>query len=266
MKIVGLLSWYDESPTWLQACVTSVAPILDGLVAVDGAYALFPGAAEKPNSSVAEVDAIAEACDLAGLPLTLHRRSEPFAGNEVEKRNLTLELARTFGLSQEDWLIVVDADLVLRHHSERLREALETEAHEYASADYGYFNSLDKQGVWDRTGVDAEQQRAPLRSRAMYRAFPTLRYETSHWCLAADDESGHKFYLYGDGKVHQPQLNAFDASSLIVFEHRSTERVTSRVNDARNYYTMREAAKIEHPQRTIVAEGLDGQFLPVRGA
>jgi hypothetical protein len=43
-KIWGLLSWYDESPSWLAEAVASFAPMLDGLIAVDGAYALYPDA------------------------------------------------------------------------------------------------------------------------------------------------------------------------------------------------------------------------------
>jgi len=258
-----MLSWYDESPTWLQSCISAASPVLDGLVAVDGAYQLFPGSMDRPISSQAEVDAIVEACDVAELPLVMHRPREPWAGNEVEKRNLMLQLARTFDVDENDWLMVLDADLVLRKRSERWREILETDAANYVSAEYGYFNTLDKQRVWDQTGVDQEKQIAPLHSRAMYRAFPTLRYETSHWCVAADDENGNKFYLQGDGHVHSPLLDTFDATGVFIFEHRSTERNPTRRTDAAHYYTIREKLKVEHPQRTIVAEGLSGEFLPV---
>jgi hypothetical protein len=40
MKIIGLLSFYDESPAWLSACVAGIGRWCDGLIAVDGAYAL----------------------------------------------------------------------------------------------------------------------------------------------------------------------------------------------------------------------------------
>jgi hypothetical protein len=42
MSVVGLISWWDESPTWLAASITSLGRFCDHVVALDGRYALYP--------------------------------------------------------------------------------------------------------------------------------------------------------------------------------------------------------------------------------
>src|SRR4051812_14016537 len=104
-KIVGLLSWYDESPTWLAECIVSLAGTIDHLIAVDGGYQFFPGAIERPLSKIEESDIITHACNGAGIGLTLHRQHAAFEGNEVEKRSLALDLAYNVA-REEDWLLI----------------------------------------------------------------------------------------------------------------------------------------------------------------
>ena len=70
-RVVGLLSWYDEAPSWLAACVASFAPHIDALVAVDGPYAAFPHNG-KAKSSPEPAEAIQRVCDAVGLELILH--------------------------------------------------------------------------------------------------------------------------------------------------------------------------------------------------
>src|SRR6266498_1360247 len=57
LKIIAILSWFDESPSWLSACVASLARAgCSHLVAVDGAYRLYPDG--RPHSGIAQQDAI----------------------------------------------------------------------------------------------------------------------------------------------------------------------------------------------------------------
>jgi hypothetical protein len=45
LKLVAVLIWYDEDPQLLYETVTRLGRIpVDALVAVDGAYDLYPGA------------------------------------------------------------------------------------------------------------------------------------------------------------------------------------------------------------------------------
>src|SRR5256885_1150092 len=107
MRVVGLLSFYDESPSWLATAVTGFARVCDAITAVDGAYALLPGA--RPCSHPQQAEAILSASEAAGVACTVHRPNRLFFGNEVEKRNFTFQLAGA-GLTGDDWLLVFDAD------------------------------------------------------------------------------------------------------------------------------------------------------------
>lgn len=108
MKICGLLSWYDESPAWLATAVAGMGRVCDEIVAVDGAYALYPSA--RPRSSPQQAEAVLQAAEAAGVGCTIHRPREIFWGNEVEKRNLTIALASSVLESGRDWIVIFDAD------------------------------------------------------------------------------------------------------------------------------------------------------------
>src|SRR6266498_603798 len=60
VRIYGLLSWYDERQDWLAAAVTSAAKLCDGIIAVDGAYALFPDSLRHPTSGAEQAATILE--------------------------------------------------------------------------------------------------------------------------------------------------------------------------------------------------------------
>ena len=66
MKIVGLLSWYDEDPLWLEQAATSAFLLCDEVIALDGPYMAFPGvtAATSPPEQQ-------EALSRAGARVTL---------------------------------------------------------------------------------------------------------------------------------------------------------------------------------------------------
>ncbi len=120
MNIVGLLAWYDESPEMLATCVSGFARVCDQIVAVDGAYALYPQA--KPRSHPVQASTILHAAESAGVGCLIHRPREVFYGNEVEKRNLSLNFARSF---EPDWVLVFDADFqVAECHPDILRSDL----------------------------------------------------------------------------------------------------------------------------------------------
>jgi hypothetical protein len=66
---------------------------------------------------------IAEVCDALEMGCTMFAPREPFAGNEVEKRSVSLKLAETVAEPFEDWYFVVDADHFVTSaigHTERL--------------------------------------------------------------------------------------------------------------------------------------------------
>jgi hypothetical protein len=71
MKLIGLLSFYDEAPSWLSAAIASHHPAgLTHLVVCDGAYELFPDG--RARSGIEQYDAINATCEGLG-----HQRHDP---------------------------------------------------------------------------------------------------------------------------------------------------------------------------------------------
>lgn len=246
-KVCALLSWYDESPLWLAATVGSLAGVADHLVAVDGAYALFPGG--EPRSPVEQHEAIIEAAAAARIGLTLHVPIERWAGNEVEKRNATVELARQ--VADEDWwLLVIDADMVVtRAHG--IRQALAAVAEDVAA--YQLVSRDDphrsetvaryaRESVWQKTG------RQPL--RGLYRALPHLRYDEAHYIVRADEPGEPPVYLWGREDLHE-LAPAADVQLELRVEHRSLWRDRERAEQARGYYRVRDELGVEQLREAV---------------
>src|SRR6266498_2079930 len=124
MKLIGILTWYDEAPSWLAACVSSMIQHaqIDHLVAVDGAYGLVPGG--RAFSGFEQHQVIDEVCRATPVGLTMFTPQEPWLGNEVEKRSFAFELAEIITDGEDDWYLVLDADEVVTH-SFGIREILE---------------------------------------------------------------------------------------------------------------------------------------------
>ena len=92
MKLIAILCWYDERPSWLAGVTASLARLqVAHLVAVDGAYGLYPKG--HGCSGTEQQQTIVETCRAAGIGTTVHTPPEPWFGNEVEKRNLAFQLA-----------------------------------------------------------------------------------------------------------------------------------------------------------------------------
>ena len=124
--------WYDEDPQLLDETVTRLGRIpVDALVAVDGAYDLYPGAtASSPPSNHA---AIGDAARTIGVSATIHRPLRPWErSGEVRKRTFALRLAETLS-EPDDWFLVLDADHILQRVDPSFRRRLETSDKEVAT-------------------------------------------------------------------------------------------------------------------------------------
>lgn len=240
-KVCALLSWYDESPIWLAATVGSLAGVADHLVAVDGAYALFPSA--RARSPVEQHEAIVAAAAAARLGLTLFAPREPWLGNEVEKRNVTLQLAGTVA-DDGWWLLVIDGDEVVTHAN---GFRYELAACEQRVATYGHMHRLDpaenphvaemaRDVLWPRLSLQ--------KRRCLYRFDRSLRYEGAHFVVVVDGDDGGPAYLWGDEQLH-PLEPAFDVSRSLQIEHRNRLRDRERAEHARHYYRVRDACRVE---------------------
>ncbi|MFE6362970.1 hypothetical protein ACFVP3_23600 [Streptomyces sp. NPDC057806] len=215
MKVIGLLSWYEEPVSWLAECVASAAKLCDHIIAVDGPYALFPGSIRRPASGGEQADTIARTAAGAGIGCTIHVPRKPWWGGEVEKRDSMFRLAAPM-TTAADWLLRIDADEVLTDVPLDTRELLADSRLDVAEVT-----------IWDRD----EGSQYPF--RCLFRALPGLAIEQAHYVVTAPGEHGRRV-LVGNSTVHSPE----PAQALwdVRLEHRTRQRPHARQQLKSEYY------------------------------
>lgn len=219
MKVIGILCWYDEKPSWLAGVVGGLHQAdVTHLVAVDGAYAFYPGG--RGYSGSEQHQTILEVCQALEIGCTIVTPPATWLGNEVEKRNHAFAVAETIAEPLEDWYFLVDADHFIAsaiglHH--RLAET---------DADVGEVRFVERYGSLDSA--------YPL--RCVFRAIPGLRFETNHYT-----------YRTPDGRdLHDPLIGPVDLS-MVEVEHRTRERDRDRRAAQQDYYSRRDREGVEAP-------------------
>lgn len=216
MRIIALLSWYDEPTSWLAETVASASRLADHILAVDGAYAAFPGSTRRPASPTEQADVITRTAAGCGMGSTVHvRRDQPWWGGEVEKRDW---MFRSAGLlaSDTDWLFVIDADEVLTHSPGDTRSILaETEF----SVGEILLESTDGSSTLDRRLLRARQG---------------LAVEGAHYVWTAPRADGGKDVLRGNSHL-QDLAPAADLWNVRL-EHRNEDRSSRRKAQKTAYY------------------------------
>ena len=213
MKVIGLLSWYSEKPSWLANCVASMGRLCDHVVAFDGAYARFP--TDVPRSRPDEAETIMRTADGLGMGWTIYTPREKWWGGEVEKRAAMFRAGMVVA-EPDDWFLVLDADEVL------------------ADA-WGGTRSVLADAVEDVAEImitDEHQGRAPI--RRLFRALPEITVEQAHYVVTARKD-GEKVVLVGDRKFHleEPALGLHD----VLIRHRASERDPVRKQQKQLYYS-----------------------------
>ena len=264
MKLVAVLSWYDEDPQLLYETVTRLGRIpVDALVAVDGAYDLYPGA--TASSLPSNHAAIGDAARTIGVSATIHSPSRPWErSGEVRKRTFALRLAETLS-EPDDWFLILDADHILQRVDPSFRGNLEASDKEVAT--YGLIqrprraaelSPLERQVIaahadeWPGT-VDAPGVEAP---RLLYRAQRGLRYGPLHWELTSPNGK-----LWGLGT--DALLPAEDLTEILIFEHAWDHRTEDRLRAALEYYDRRDEAGVENPEVLAAARAIKARNAPL---
>lgn len=230
MQIVALLSWYEESPEWLAAMAYRL-PLagVDRLVALDGAYALYPGAtaASHPSQKLA----LNTACSEVGIPADIYTPTGVFKGNEVEKRSALFELAEEV-TGPDDWYFVIDADELITTVPDDFRERLEHTDLDVARV------TFDEERDRDRPPPSLAQRKDTFTIPILFRAIRGLRVKTNHWTYVTPD--GKR--LWGQDK--RTLVPALDCTDLHIL-HRSDMRHEARRADQYAYYAIRDERKAE---------------------
>lgn len=253
MRLAGYLIWYDESPSWLATAVAGFARFCDPIVALDGAYGLYPGARARSRPDQAE--AIMSTCEALDVGCVVYRPSEPYWGNEVEKRNLALQLCRPH-LKAGDWVCAFDADYhVLQAQPEMILWELEQTDRNVAT-----YTLLDGKDLMADEYLAVYAAGRPIdsewtmRTRGLYRWTDDLRYEHAHWLLHGTYD-GRDQWIYGPELVPTderafPLEPAHNLDAALVVHHRNQHRPLSRREAAAGYYQNRQTVGAEQvPER-----------------
>lgn len=238
MRIVALLNWYEESSQWLAALVASLQKVpVDHIVAVDGAYALFPDSMTQPRSGPEQASTIVECAHTLGIGCTIHRPQAAWGGNEVEKRNHLVQLA-LMETCESDWLLQIDADELVTHSPPDLHRRLET-AEEDVAGVYFYQRNT-KQPLPPENSVPLfnplTMSEGFYGHRILFRALRDLRIEEAHYLYTAGPADKPR-YLRGFDDWHdtEPHLDIPDFK----VEHRHNYRLPARHVAALEYYEAR---------------------------
>jgi hypothetical protein len=220
VKLIALLSWYDEPTTWLAETVASIGKVCDHLIAVDGPYARFPGALAKPASGPEQVETILRVAAGAGIGCTIHAPRQPWWGGEVEKRDAMFRIGETFSTA-DDWYFVVDADEVISKAPSDLRQRLGASPCDAAELTLWERDTQSRLAELVDTSTDS---RWPL--RRLFRALPDLHIEQAHYVVTATHD-GVKRVLCGNRDVHmvEPAEQVWD----LMLEHRRGQRTIGRL-------------------------------------
>lgn len=239
MKVVALISWWEEAPSWLAATVSSAAKLCDHVVAVDGAYSLMPAGTARSEAMQAET--VLRTCDALDIGCTIVRPKDVWTGNEVEKRTFCFAECRNVVTPGEDWIIVLDGDDVLTDVPSDTRMKLELTDKDVAEV------ALWERQTWisEETAAAAQVLNLPPVSghmqRRIYRAADRIEVVGAHYCYRATDGDEHKWYWGTEDH------GLVDALSLpgVKIEHRTRHRDLNRRQAAKDYYERRNALKIE---------------------
>lgn len=237
MRVWGLLSWYDEHPSWLAATVVSAAKLCDGIVAVDGAYLLFPDSLRHPTSGPDQADAITRTAAAVGIACTMHVPTTCWWGNEVEKRNALVRLGAALAV-HGDWFLIIDGDEVLTHVPPDTRGELGATENDVAEI-----------MMWERHDENVAQ--AGVRSldkhpiRRLYRAVPGLTFGPAHHNLSFLRDGARVWLSDADrARPLEPALALYD----VKLEHRNHYRPAGRLATKRIYYAQRDQLGIEREE------------------
>lgn len=231
MRLVAVLSWWQEDPAWLMDTVRSLALAhVDALVAVDGSYPHHPGATAR--SEPEQGAAIMAAAQQADIGCTLFRPPALWA-SECEKRSVAFEMAEHW---MPDWLLVIDSDEVILTAPTDLKARLEA-----SDRDCAEVASLEQPSTVHGAEVEGASMPQIAMSRwvkprrCLFRAIPGLRVGDAHYDYLTPDGRN----LWGDGD--EPALSIRD----MVVDHRKGRRDPGRLAASQAYYTARDEAGVE---------------------
>lgn len=230
MKLVGLLSWFDEEPAFLERAIASYAGagMLDALVALDGRYALYGSRTTPCVSEREQYDAIRDTCAAHDVALMIGGRDTPWEG-EVHKRTELFRHGLALAEIGRDWFWVIDGD----------NELMECDDSDAARARLASTEEHVAEVILSEPGRMWQDLRRPMRQ--LFRALPGFAPYGRHWYYVAQVDGEYR-YLWGPAEKNL--VPAIELHGLVV-RHHHVDRDQARRNAAYTYYAKRDERGVE---------------------
>jgi hypothetical protein len=237
MRIIGLCSFYDESPKMLAAMLSSGSKLpVDHWVVLDGAYSVYPDG--QASSQIEQHEIIARTCNALGVGWTIHVPATTWMGNEVEKRDRLFaygQLAAKAG----DWFVIMDADQTFKSVPFDLRPRLEASEYDAARVTFAEYmppkTEQQKRFHWEPISY------FPLPIFFRVQDDP-IRVVRNHYTYETSD--GRRLWGHGLDSISGKTEDYLDLTDLHV-SHRKHDRTVHRQKGKDGYYERRERLKIE---------------------
>jgi len=227
--LIALLAFYDEEPAFLDAYVAGIA--LAGarkLVAVDGAYALYPGG--RAVSPPDQRQALRDACARHDVALSLHTPLSTWDTGEVGKRSRLMRLADLVS-KRGDWHLVLDGDEHIATVPDDLAGWLASYTGDVAEI------HLVRQIHADRPSDEDHHSM----HRRLFRARVGLHVQSNHSTYVTAD--GRVLWCAGDPDLEEPCASLPD----LIVTHMTRHRPEPRHHARGVYYTRRYELNVEPP-------------------
>lgn len=244
-RIIGALSFFEESPSWLAALVASGKGFWDAFVAVDGSYWLYPDAIRHPSSGPEQVEAIIQTAAACGIECLTFTPSISWAENELGKRRFLFEACELVSEGPEDWYCVVDGDDMLnRVPPDARRRLAETdldvaETSLWWREDWEASPEKASRAAWHATSGPPDEW--TVNHRCLFRAIPGLTIGYAHMITQTADGRRLRGQLEDDRHPLEPALDLTD----LRVEHRHAMRNPARREQAQAYYRRRTELGVE---------------------
>lgn len=201
--ICAALSWFDEKPEMLTACVESLQYIADYIVAVDGPYDAFPYRDVK--SATEQHEAIRMAANQINVPCAIWETGLAWSSQQA-KRDVMCDFVMQ---TKQEWMLVIDADERVSVSSGDLKPILNRTDHDVAMVADG------------RSGM-----------RRLFRCVPDLSVRIAHngyfgndrWLGGVKLDDGHEWAT--------PEMSTMYA---LVIAHDRDARDYERLKEANRY-------------------------------
>lgn len=230
-SVCALMAFYDDPADTTEAAIRSVEGLVDHLVAVDGAYASFPGGeAKSPPEMRERIQVVAEEI---GVNVLFYTPADVWAGGEVEKRDRMYRMGDATGA---DWFTILDTDFLFEYPlgTHAVVDALDA-AQGYEVGQIKLVDYLTQEGSDERV-----RQESPL--PLFYRAsgLAPIHIGPTHYHTWREGAGTH---LWGCGNT--PQVPWADLSDVVHVHHKWWERDQNRQIRKWMYYMQRDQAKLE---------------------